>query len=107
MAAALPPITAPEPSELSTDRRKRKALLASTRDRIFARDGGSCCACGVTCKRYKADKYDSSPNLAEIDHIKAVADGGGDEDENLQLLCLQCNRRKHGLETMARNNAIR
>jgi hypothetical protein len=107
MAAALPPITAPEPSELSTDRRKRKALLASTRDRIFARDGGSCCSCGVTCKRYKADKYDAAPNLAEIDHIRAVADGGGDEDANLQLLCLQCNRRKHGLETIVRNNAIR
>jgi hypothetical protein len=103
MASALPAITKAESTESATDRQRRKALLASTRDRIFARDGGTCRTCGVTCKRYKDDKYDSASNLAEIDHIQAVADGGGDDDANLQLLCLQCNRRKHGRETSARN----
>ena len=37
----------------------------------------------------------------EIDHIHPDAKGGGDEFENLQLLCANCNRRKGHRRTMA------
>lgn len=40
-------------------------------------------------------------DLFEIDHIKPRSKGGTDTDENLQLLCPTCNRRK-GSKAMAR-----
>ena len=33
--------------------------------------------------------------LFELDHIRAKSYSGGDEDANMQLLCPDCNRRKH------------
>jgi 5-methylcytosine-specific restriction protein A len=51
------------------------------RNRIFKRDKRKCRACGWR-------------NSLSIDHIVAVARGGGDEDENLQTLCLKCNSKK-------------
>jgi 5-methylcytosine-specific restriction endonuclease McrA len=49
--------------------------------RIFERDGGKCLCCGTTQK-------------LTLDHITPQAMGGGDEDENLQTLCLSCNDMK-------------
>ena len=39
-------------------------------------------------------------DLFELDHIKPRSKGGADVDDNLQLLCTTCNRRK-GSKTMA------
>ena len=30
----------------------------------------------------------------EVDHIKPVAQGGTDDDDNLQYLCIECHERK-------------
>lgn len=62
-------------------RRARAAIGHETRRRILARDNGTCRRCGVT-------------NRLEIDHIVPVVHGGGDGDENLQVLCRPCNKRK-------------
>lgn len=35
------------------------------------------------------------PNSVELDHVKAWSKDGADEESNFQLLCLECNRRKH------------
>lgn len=48
---------------------------------IFKRDGFVCRKCG------------SSERLS-IDHVKPVVEGGGNEPENLQTLCLPCNLKK-------------
>jgi 5-methylcytosine-specific restriction endonuclease McrA len=53
----------------------------SIRKRIFKRDGHRCLRCG------KADRL-------SVDHVVAVANGGGNEDENLQTLCRSCNSSK-------------
>jgi hypothetical protein len=55
----------------------------NVRKRIFKRDGNRCLYCG------------STDNLS-IDHVVAVVNGGGNEDENLQTLCKKCNSSKGG-----------
>lgn len=59
----------------------RRSLAASVRKRIFERDAYRCVQCGG---------WDD----LTIDHILAVANGGTDEDENLQAMCRSCNSRK-------------
>jgi 5-methylcytosine-specific restriction endonuclease McrA len=56
-------------------------IVGEQRQRILARDGYSCVACGCT-KR-----------LA-IDHVVAWSAGGSNDDNNLQVLCGACNSRK-------------
>jgi hypothetical protein len=51
------------------------------RKRIFEKCGKQCCVCGKT-KRLS------------IDHIVSIAQGGGNEDSNLQVLCTKCNSSK-------------
>ena len=56
----------------------RHISSSSVRQRIFERDGFKCKSCGST-------------SFLTIDHIVAVFRGGGNDDENLQCLCLSCN----------------
>lgn len=60
---------------------RRSPLPRSLRRAIFERDGGHCTECG------------SSFEL-QYDHVIPVALGGASTEENLQLLCADCNRRK-------------
>jgi hypothetical protein len=62
-------------AEIST-RRWRKL-----RERILARDGHMCQACG-------------SQEELQIDHIISRVDGGQNNESNLQVLCKLCNLRK-------------
>jgi len=57
--------------------RARKARY----EELAKRNGEFCQWCGAT------------DNLS-VDHIVAVANGGGNESANLQLLCRSCNSRK-------------
>jgi len=82
---------------------KKLGMLSPLRGQVWDRDRGLCCECGRQCKRQKVDKYDNDPALGEIDHILARADGGLTVLENLQLLCLSCNRKNGGRELVARN----
>ncbi len=51
------------------------------RDRILKRDGYKCCRCPNT------------ENL-EIDHIIPLSKGGRHDEDNFQVLCRRCNRKK-------------
>lgn len=53
---------------------------------VFVRDNGYCQYCG-------ADLLISRATLggAQVDHVRAVANGGEDELENLRLACALCN----------------
>jgi 5-methylcytosine-specific restriction endonuclease McrA len=60
---------------------QRRSLSAKVRQYILDRDGPHCRICG-------------SGDDPQIDHIIPVASGGGDNDDNLQVLCGGCNRTK-------------
>jgi 5-methylcytosine-specific restriction endonuclease McrA len=55
--------------------------------KIYAKHGGHCASCGR--KLMAGDDY-------EIDHKIALANGGTDDDDNLQLLCEGCHILKTG-----------
>ena len=62
----------------------RKTISAKTRFDIFKRDGFVCQYCGAHPPKV----------LLEADHIVPVADGGGNETDNLIAACWTCNRGK-------------
>lgn len=100
LKSALPEIDQRQVGETSG---KRRNLPKDVRDAILQHDDYKCCECGIDVIPEKQDRYDSRDNLAEIDHVIALADGGSDEPENMRTLCKKCNRRKQGLELAQRN----
>ena len=66
-----------------TDLRKRTDD-AEMRLRLYKQQGKKCKICEEEFK----------PQIMELDHIIAKAKGGQDVDENLQMLCRQCNSSK-------------
>lgn len=65
-------------------RAKRKSLSKRLRFEIFKRDGFKCLYCGAT----------PAQKVLRVDHVKPVADGGGDEPTNLVTSCFDCNAGK-------------
>lgn len=66
----------------------RKALSKKTRFEVFKRDGFKCMYCGAHPPAV----------LLEVDHIKPVAAGGGNDMDNLVSSCEPCNRGKAARE---------
>ena len=64
----------------------RVKLTPTERQRIYDKMTGRCAYCG--CKI-------SIKNM-QIDHIKPVSRGGGDDADNLFPACRSCNHRKGG-----------
>lgn len=60
---------------------RREGISREVKQAVFERDGGRCAECG-------------SPGPLEFDHIIPVAFGGATTAKNIQLLCLDCNRKK-------------
>lgn len=60
----------------------RPPIKKAIRDAVLARDGRVCSACGTE-------------KQLTIDHIRPVSRGGTDDLFNLQVLCRNCNSRKH------------
>ena len=69
----------------------RRHIPAAVRRHIWLRDGGRCCyrdpLSGRRC---------TSSHLLQIDHLLPVAQGGGPEPSNLELLCFAHHRMRHG-----------
>ncbi len=62
-------------------RNGRQAMPDDLKQLVWTRDGGSCRHCGRTAE-------------LQYDHIIPVALGGSTSEDNLQILCGPCNRRK-------------
>ena len=73
---------------------KRRRILAADRSEILERQKGKCDNCGK--------KLNLIHKLYEIDHKKAISDGGKDTLTNFHALCLECHRKKTRKETSAR-----
>ncbi len=75
---------------------RARSISKGKRYRVWQRDGGSCVKCG-------------SKDCLQVDHIVPVALGGGCEEENLRLLCANCNLREgikdFGLGKMKRGHS--
>ena len=69
----------------------RRHIPAAVRRHVWLRDGGRCCyrdpLSGRRC---------TSSHLLQIDHLLPVAEGGGPEPFNLNLLCATHHRMRHG-----------
>ncbi len=63
----------------------RSTLSLSLRYAVLKRDGFKCNACGA---------LPADGAVLEVDHIHPVSKGGGDNLENLQALCRECNAGK-------------
>ena len=73
-----------------------RSISKSKRRRIYEKSNFRCNYCGVETTKHDGKH---SPTHAVIDHIVPKSRGGGNEDDNLQLLCSTCNSRK-GTKTM-------
>lgn len=69
---------------------KRKPIPGALKRQVVARDGGKCLICRTT-------------DSLEVDHIKPVRFGGGDDASNLQTLCKNCHKIK-GLDEIDCND---
>lgn len=58
-----------------------RSISETTKQIVFARDGGACRCCGSSLK-------------LEYDHIVPFSCGGSNDRSNIQLLCQRCNRSK-------------
>ncbi len=72
----------PEPIPAS-----ERAVDARQRERVLERDGHACVLCGREPDR-------RNRIWLEVDHIISLADGGGNDDDNLRTLCNVCHRAK-------------
>lgn len=89
---------------------------ASQRQRVWAAALGECQTCGRFCPRRETirpidllafRRLNLPTSLAfyrawESDHLVPLADGGANDDQNLQLLCQPCHRDKTAAEATAR-----
>lgn len=66
---------------------QRALMTSSLRKKILLRDNYTCKCCG--------NSIEKEPNLLlEIDHKKPLSKGGMTTEDNLQVLCWRCNRKK-------------
>ena len=66
-------------------KKKRSRYISSTvRYAVLTRDNNRCVACGITAKETQL----------QVDHIIPFSQGGSNKNDNLQTLCLDCNRGK-------------
>lgn len=60
--------------------------------KVFERDAWRCGICG--CKTHKSKRGSYHPRAPELDHIVALANGGGHTWDNVQCSCRSCNGKK-------------
>ncbi|MBR6258439.1 MAG: HNH endonuclease [Lachnospiraceae bacterium] len=76
----------------------RRRISPGMKQDVLERDDYTCQICGIS-KQFLDDLCPGLGDylLLEIDHIESVARGGtGKDEDNLQVLCWRCNRKKGG-----------
>ena len=78
---------------------RRKAISPKIRLQVLKRDNFTCQSCGKSPALYPELEIDVSVKL-EIDHFQPHSKGGSIDLDNLQTLCLLCNRGKENNESL-------
>ena len=69
-----------------------------TMSRLLERDGLTCYICGKVCDPSDTSWGTSGPNYPTLDHVVALANGGGHTWDNVRVACGECNSRKRDLD---------
>jgi len=85
-------VTSPEIARASNNQKRSRYIPAKTKNIIFQRANHQCEFTTHNNKRCEATHF------LEIDHKHSYSHGGGNEIQNLQLLCRKHNQRKAELE---------
>lgn len=64
----------------------------------IARTRGCCTDCGKTCAWFDGHKWHTQGMDGEVDHVRALVEGGSNDPNNLELRCKSC----HGKRDAAR-----
>lgn len=96
------PLRTASPTPEVTSASERRAIPAATRRQVWQRDQGKC--------KFRSPQGRSCGSRwqVQIDHIRPVARGGGNDPSNLRLLCAQHNRLAaiHELGTQVMNKYL-
>ena len=68
------------------------------RQAAIERTNGRCTDCGKVCAEWDGTRWLTARLGGEVDHVRALSDGGGNDTGNLQLRCKSC----HGKRDAAR-----
>lgn len=71
---------------IAEKKQNKRKIPGRVRQNVLMRDNYTCQICGATVK---------DGAKLEIDHIVPFSKGGSNDENNLQVLCQQCNREKH------------
>lgn len=69
-----------------------KAAYKKARQRVCERQSGTCASCGKTCA-VRGGSGAWWMRGGGVHHIRALSEGGGNDDANLVLLCTRCHNR--------------
>lgn len=64
------------------------------RQRAINRDRGRCVDCGRVCAWFDGKQWRTAGMGGEVDHIRALSEGGTDDVENLELRCKSCHKKR-------------
>lgn len=71
-------------SQSKTKKKRSRHISSTVRYSVLHRDNFRCVACGISSKNAEL----------QVDHIIPFSKGGGNHIDNLQTLCVDCNRGK-------------
>lgn len=84
-------------------RRYAGAEYRRSRQAAIARTKGRCTDCGRRCAWHDGTQWRTAGMGGEVDHIKALCEGGTDDADNLALRCKSCHKKRDDMRRKARN----
>lgn len=64
------------------------------RQEAIARTRGRCADCGKVCAWWDGSRWRTEGMDGEVDHVRALSEGGTNDPANLELRCRSCHRRR-------------